>query len=173
MIEARDREINGTHYTVRMLNGTKGKALLTRLFKLAGPALADILAGIKDAQSVQEMKLDGVADAVRSFASRLPDNELNEITLILAEHTEITIAGGKPMALKQLADSHFAGNYREMFSWIAFALEVNYADFFGGSDGLQSAFSALRAKAQSRFSSQQPPIGSSTASQPATDTSPA
>lgn len=145
-LEQEEKQIGETHYRVTQLPGSKGQRLLVHLYKIAGPAMAELLRGFDGAvamDSVLDMDLGFLANAVIDLADRINDDELEDLVTRLAASTEISVDQERWLQLKDCKEQHFAGNYKELFLWLGFALEVNYADFFGGSDGFRDAMSKL------------------------------
>jgi len=166
VIEQQEKEIGKTTYRVRQLGASKGARLLTRLYKLLGPSLADLLRGV--GAGLGDMPVYMLADALKTLAERLPDGELETLIDDLAPTTEITRDGGAHwLQLKNEKELHFAGNYREMFMWLGFALEVNFSSFLGDSTSLREAFAGLIARAPSASQSPKGSTGASTESQAA------
>lgn len=152
-LETKSKEIGDRGYTyhVTELPAKKGRALLVRLIKTLGPVFGQLISGMKP-QGPKAPKLPSPANkagaalasingqaisrALAELASRLTEAELEHVCLVLGEHTEISDQEN-PDNRKKLTpgaqEFHFAGRYLEMFEWIGFGLEVNYADFFSGS----------------------------------------
>jgi hypothetical protein len=146
MLRTEDETIDGHTYRVTMLPVSKGRRLLAELFKVAGPALGDLASAAAGAKGVSEVKVESLAGALRQLADRLEPAFLDRLCEELAASTQLVLDGGaRAVPLKQEMEFHFAGRYGAMFKWIAFALKVNYADFFGAWSG---GVRALQQKAQ-------------------------
>jgi len=123
-LDAKRKTIDGVEYEVRMLSATRATKLLVKLGKMLGPAFAEIARG----EGGLDREIDGAlfAGAVSAlFASADPD----EVDAILKELAEVTLADGK--GLRPIYDIHFAGKIGRLMRWAAFALQVQYEDFFG------------------------------------------
>jgi len=113
----------GSHvYTVTQLNAVTGRKALLRLMKIVGPAFEAGLRG-------------GDASGYVAVANALPESELEYFCDLLAAQT--TVRGGEyaeesAPQLDKVFAMHFADDYFEMFQWLGFALEVNFASFFRG-----------------------------------------
>lgn len=146
-IESHDKVIGATRYRVTQLGAKKGREMLVRLVKLAGPGLAAGLAGLSkaDGKDTEAPMARALSDALYDLATRLTVEEFNGITDELAKHTTIVLGDLEPR-LSDKFDDHFSGKYDEMLRWAAFALEVNFKSFFvgsGGGGGLMTRLSAL------------------------------
>jgi len=169
VIEQQEKEIGKTRYRVRQLGASKGMRLLTRLYKLLGPSLADLLRGA--GSGLADMPTTILADALRSLSDRLPDGELDALVDELSATTEITHDNGAHwLQLRTEKEHHFAGNYRELFAWLGFALEVNFSTFLVGSADLRSALVGLLKPVSSPSQSPKGSTGASTESQVVNDT---
>jgi len=149
MIQHEEKQIGETTYRVTMLGAKAGRNLLVRLFKIAGPVLGELLEGLEGTKdpkkgaelgglgfSLGDLGMDAVARALEELASRISEQEFAYLCDTLADRTEVVLEGGeRVLRLSQVFDLHFAGKYRELFGWLAFALTVNYRDFFGDSTG--------------------------------------
>lgn len=137
--ETQAREIAGVTYVVTQLGAKAGLRTLARVTKLLGPVAAGAGGG---------SMMGAIVEAVQ----RLDPNELIVLVEELEPTTKIEKAiqssGAKSIAVPLDVDSHFAGKVGPMLEWIAFVLEVNYADFFGEIVGkLGAATEAIRAVA--------------------------
>lgn len=175
MITTDKKEIDGYTYEVTQLGNKKGRRLMVRLFKLVGPAAAEFLAALggkdgKDMKSIGDLSTESLANAVADFADRITEDELDHIVETLAAKTRVNQAGGGAMAdlSSDVQDQLWAGSNTTMFKWLAFALEHNYRDFFGGLGSLGALFS--RAEAGSPSPSQTSLTGTPTGSPSARDT---
>lgn len=130
------REIDGVTYVVTQLGGEDGLVTLARLTKILGPAMASAD--------------DGMIGAAFAAVSKLDPLELLPIVRVFAPstkiHKPIQSSGAKAIEVSLDVDSHFAGKVGSLLSWLAFCVEVNYADFFGEIAGkLGAATEAMRA----------------------------
>lgn len=141
MLEAKEKEINGTRYRVSQLPFREGRALLQRLFRIFAPVLGQSLKGLdsKDAAnlSLGEIKLSALGDGLSILAETLTGSDFDSTCDLLAAHTQVNLNGTSWVSLKDVMDIHFAGKYLHMMKWLTFALEVNFSDFLEGSGGLK------------------------------------
>lgn len=125
MFEIRQKEIKGSTYHVRRFGAKEGKRHLARLLGVIGPALAS-----------GPTSLESLAGAV--FA-RIDADTIDYMCDAFGSVTEIRRPDSKALEkLPAIFDAHFAGNYSEMFAWLAFACEVNFGDFFADGFGAAS-----------------------------------
>ena len=145
----KSHDIDGYQYIVTQLGAVQGKRLATELARAVLPALAQLLGdsklelpkdkGEKDAlltRVLESISADQVQGALKLALDALPQARLEAIIGVMSDSTDILGPGfgeaGAPM--NKNFDEHFAGRYRAMTKWLAFALKANFADFFGGSE---------------------------------------
>jgi hypothetical protein len=149
--------INGHKYEVTKLPYSLGKSLLVRLFKTLAPSLARLVAGAPSAKdkNVLDLDLATVAPAIASVADQLAhdlsEEDLDFAVASLGEYSYVINGKDRQQLVADFIEFHFAGNYGELFQWLAFALRVNYLGFLKGR-GLE----ALLARAQATKASQSP-----------------
>ena len=119
-IDKKTRKINGVEYEIFQLGALEGRRLFIRLARLSGP----VLGAIKDLKNAELNVI------FKELARVLTEDDLEYICELLGPYTSITVNGKTNDLTPEVQDTHFAGNYGEMFKWIMFALEVNYKDFF-------------------------------------------
>jgi len=117
MRKEQEQIINGVKFKVTQLGFADGMELLTRLGRLIGPSL-------KDSHN-QPSPTAMIGDII----SRLSFSELFYTSELLAKHTRIEREPGRWPVLEPEVD--LSGRYDLATRWLAFALEVNYGDFFG------------------------------------------
>lgn len=148
MLETRQKKIGEVEYQVRQLTAPVGRKLLVRLFKVLGPPLSAAFAGLPEGEggavSIGDLKTRALADAIMLLADTISEEELEHIVTVLAESTQYSKEPDKWLSLKTDKDFHWSGKFLNMFQWIAFCLEVNYADFLGGSESLAGFVSAIK-----------------------------
>jgi hypothetical protein len=168
VLKSEKTTINGTGYKVTQLPYKLGHKLLLRLYKVAGPALADTFAHAPEG-SLAEVQVRDVAPALaaalKGLAEQLHEADFDFAVETLAEYTQISSEPDKWIPLKSQMEFHFAGNYAELFQWLGFALKVNY----GGFIGERGALAALLARVKKASQSPNTSIGDSTGSPLAND----
>lgn len=151
------RQIGEHKYRVTQLPGLKARELFTRIVRLIGPAAA---AAVGSGRGLSRFDL---GELFGSLTSRITDDELGHFCTVLGECTELLGSNGAATKLDTtLQDVHFAGELLNMFKWLQFALEVNFADFLSVWRRTQAAESTAQTSAASR--SPQASTGTSIAS---------
>jgi len=140
-------DISGYRYVVTQLGAIDGKRIADEFMRVLLPVLTELLSGLPavEISSVQQL-VDKMLDYVRPERVRgaidiilkaLPQSRVEEIIEQMAKHTDVLGPGfgdaGAP--LWRNFDEHFAGTYKAMFQWLAFAIKVNFADFFDDAVG--------------------------------------
>lgn len=144
-LKSETKTINGHTYDVTQLPYSQGKSLLMRLFKCLGPAMAKALGvapELKD-RKLSEMKLSEVAPVLgvtcEQLAQDLSEEDFDFAVALLGQYSYVIgDTGARQQLTSDFLEFHFAGNYGELFQWLAFALRVNYLGFLRGRalDGL-------------------------------------
>ena len=116
MKKPQKKTIDGVEYTVTPLGAITGTDVLMALTKLLGPLMGN--------------------KSMEGLLSNLKTDDIKFLCTTFAETTSVTILaqGGKKVTVPlagDFFDEHFAQKYMQMFEWLAFCVEVNYADFFG------------------------------------------
>jgi hypothetical protein len=151
MREVRSKQIGDYQYRVRQLADPLATRVLTKLTKLVIPAFGAALKGIPDASKeikLAELTTGAVGDALMAFTRELTEEDLLWLCDTLAAETEFTQDGVTWFKVTSDA-SHWSGRLVQKMLWLTFALEVNYADFFGGAGAIDRMFMALRSVRQS------------------------
>ena len=129
MFSAEVKKIGGCEYKVTQLGAIKGRGAFLRLVRCIGPVFAE-LAG-KSGKGAKDIDIGALFSRLE-----LSEDDLTFFCDTFAEKTFVTLPDGKMPRLDKVFDEHFAGSYSYMVQWLAFAVKVNFADFF---DGLSSA----------------------------------
>lgn len=118
--------IDGDEYEINQLGAIAGRRVLTKLLKLAGPALGALAgAGKLDEQAI--------GAALASAAEELDEATLDNLCETFGEHSTVRMGDGRRPKLEPVIfDNHFAGRYLAMSKWLAACLKLNFADFLGG-----------------------------------------
>jgi len=145
--------IDGETYEIRMLDGTVGFPLYTRLISCAGNAIKEL------------GKLDGSQEelamrAIGALLTGLPQDLYEQARALFAESTVLHKADGKKPRLKNVFGTHFAGRYAHMTKWMIECFKVNFADFLDESGPLADMIALAAKVSQSQTTS----IGSPSAS---------
>jgi hypothetical protein len=127
------REIGGVRFEVTQLGFAKSRAVFVRLAKCIGPSFAQ-LAGTPSLMDLGSTVADaGFARAVETLLANVHDDDLEYFAAELGgDHARYSIDGGdhRPKLDRSGREACFEGRLDLFFSWLAFALEANYSDFF-------------------------------------------
>jgi len=151
MREVKTKQIGEFQYRVKQLSDPAGMRLFTRLMKILIPAIGAGLKGVpSDGQNIKiaEMTTGAVGDAIIAMAHEMTEDDFMYLYDTLATDSQFSQDGQAwfPMT----SDStHWSGRYLQKFQWMAFALEVNYADFLGGNDAIGRLVQMFRTGRQS------------------------
>lgn len=126
MIESQQRTIDGIDFEVRPLPAMKSLETFPRITALLAPLLSDLGSLAKGAQAD---RLDTIGKALASLA-RTDPKEVVALTKVLLDGSTITTADGKRQHLLPVIDDELATKMWTLFRLLAFAVEVNYRDFF-------------------------------------------
>jgi hypothetical protein len=157
--EIKRTTIDGATYQVTQIGSLKS-------FELVG------WLGLKVPDALEAMTKDGaieerIARALAALFRRLATGELEWFRDEMLTTVEWIRTGEKglevPCPVKPIQDDHFANRNLALFRLLAFAVQVNFADFLGGLD-LKSFFAETGQKAGVSLSSLTDAIGSTGAS---------
>lgn len=145
MLETKTRLIGNTRYQVTQLPSSHARKLLVRLVRMAGPIVASLLedktlidTNAPIVERVSKLDSKTLATMLRDFSTRVSEADLEYLCETLGGCTQIESLDGKlsPLDL-EAQELHFrGGRLSELFRWLAFALEVQYSDFFSGLGGV-------------------------------------
>lgn len=144
----------GEHlYTVRMLPARRATRMLSKLSRMLGPALGQLAEGRKISELLDtKVEGQGFSRAVAALFAHVDENAVDEILMDLAEVSSVEGLG----PLKPIYDAHFMGKQGALMSWAAFALGVQYADFFAAATAAIAEAEARKGAANKAESQSQP-----------------
>ena len=148
MREQVSREIDGHVYTCTQLGFSDARGVLTLLTKKVMPGLALGLAGAvsglqKDgAKGLGDLDFGEVAEGVLRLVKDLDEADLVALEERFGKTCTVQVDGRAPVLTKENLGPHFQGKLLSYFKWLAFCVEVNYADFFALARGLQGPVSS-------------------------------
>jgi hypothetical protein len=122
------RRIGDCEYHTRLLSTSEGLPINVLLLRVLGPSLAE-LAG-NATEGLADASWSAMAAAIKEVAVRLDTEDLQTLCKVFAATTIVHLPDGKKPAMADVFDAHFAGKYMRMYQWLAFCVEVNFADFF-------------------------------------------
>jgi hypothetical protein len=124
------KTIDGVTFEVTPLGHKTARGAFVRLSKAVGPALARS-AGSGDVTDLTGSDVN-VAAALGEVIGNVSDEDLDWFSDVLGKTTRYSVDGEKwPFLDSSNRDVLFQGRLLLFFHWLAFALEVNYSDFFG------------------------------------------
>ena len=150
MREPAEKHIEEHVYRVRPMVPTKVLQTAPILGRLFLPALGKLVGGAASGAGsigdVLESDLSGVdfGGAAQVLMAAWDQPQIDMLVSELAKTTEVCIDGNKWPRLADIFDVHFSGRTKEMLGWLAFAVEVQYGDFFGGLRGAVGRAQALK-----------------------------
>lgn len=140
---AKEKKIGEHTYTVHMLGAMEGWRLFVELASAVGPSIGVVLDALPESGSLKDFAIKaqkfadggGIGDmdlkgakieaAIRSVLQVVDPDFIQRVTEQLAK---VTIVDGAP--LPDVFELHFAGKIGSLVRWLAFALTVQYTDFF-------------------------------------------
>jgi len=144
-IEAKEKRIGGVTYRVTQLPAKRGRSMLVRFVRLVGPGAGSFVGGLgrsKDQTFDGGLAL-GIADGLHDLCLRLNDDDLSAICDEFATYTIVVKSRDVELRLSDVYDDHFAGRYDEMFAWLRYCCEVNFASFFAVSSSASGLLGRL------------------------------
>lgn len=156
MLEQKTKSIDGITYRVSQVGGKRALKMFTTLAKMLAPALAKAAesmptGGFKSLSTVDLSSLN-IGTAVEALVDRLDEPKITEIIDTLAGVTECNDGGDKWPQLSGVFDIHFAGKMSSLFKWLAFALEVQFGDFFDAFGSLAQKVGSPKSAGQASAS---------------------
>ena len=135
MQQTQSRVIDGITYATAQFSATKGLKLMHRVSRFIAAPLGKMFAetdvkAMASTKSIADFDLSGkaIGEAVQALFEAC-DEATFEATV--KELLSNTTRDSKPIVF----DVDFAGKMAHLFAVLAFVLEVNYSDFFGGIAG--------------------------------------
>jgi hypothetical protein len=146
-LDAETKEIDGHTYKVMMLDPLVATDLLADIGQILAPTLGAI-GGVlaKEKGDTLNKMFDGfeadddtnidaaIEKAVVGFFQRFDKAKQRELIQTLAKVTVVVMPDGKEPRLQDTFQIHFRGRLKALYQWLAFALKVQFQDFFSGTD---------------------------------------
>lgn len=127
----------GHVYHVTQFGAREGGRVLVRLLKMAGGAIGEAMQGADD------LDLSVAGKVIANLAETVSEADYDYLVDTFAKTSAVDIDGKTiPLHTEGVLDVHFAGSYVELGQWIAFAIEVNFGNFFGAA-GIAKAKEAV------------------------------
>lgn len=142
-LDPHTKTIDGDTYKVLMLDPMVSADLLLDLSTIFGPSLSIMGSGLLKARNSKEalqQLMEGVGGtedlvgmnlekAISSLIERLSKEKQREIVGVLSGVTSVQKDDAWP-SLESIFSIHFRGRLKAMYKWLAFALQVQFKDFF-------------------------------------------
>lgn len=147
MRDAVQAVLDGKSYEYKPLPVSKGLRVLTRLAKVVGPALGQLLGGAESLSSLVASAGEGgdVGGAIVTLCEKLDADELDALCRDLASATMVQGERGLVPLLPQW-ELHFQGDYTGLFLWLRWCLGVELGPL---ASALQRMVPASAARAAS------------------------
>jgi len=132
MLKTEMKEIGGLRFTTTQLPAMRGFKLFTKLVKVAGPILGAL--GELD----PEASMASVAGPLAAGLQNLDPEEVVSLSLEILVNTSAVVTdqtGDRKIELttRENIDKVFNGRLRTLLEVLAFAIRVNFSDFFASS----------------------------------------
>ncbi len=133
MLKTEEKEIGGIRFTTTQLPATRGFTLFTRLVKVAGPVVSAL--GSMNPEEDMVRAIGPLADGLKNLN---PDEVVDlALSVLVGTQAIMTDESGKTrrydLSSRENIDRVFNGKLKSMFEVLAFAIRVNFQDFFGDS----------------------------------------
>ncbi len=131
-------EIGNNRYEVTQWGAREALAIELKLTRMLGPAFASQLKPGGELPDLDSFDLPALVGAfvehareadVLALADAVAGSSSVRIRTMTPDGTSIVL---EPISLRDHWDEHFAGRPRDALSLIAFAIRLNFADFFDG-----------------------------------------
>lgn len=127
MVTTQERIIDGHTWAVTQLPPTRSLKLMARLLKIVGPALGQ---GLSAGADLDKADISAFGPAIEKLLLQLDGDTLDAV--VKESLATARIDGQEALVGFEVT---FHGRLVELLKGVAFALEVNYSDFFGGLVG--------------------------------------
>ena len=135
MLKTDSRVIDDLDVKTTQLPALRSFTLFTKLGRIISPALeqaADLFSG----KSLATMEVSAIAPALAALFEQLKPDETKDLVHDILENTVVVLDGKLyDLSSDDVINHVFTGRFRAMLSTMAFALEVNYSDFFSSAWG--------------------------------------
>lgn len=144
MIETKEKEINGSRYTVTQMTARRALRMKAKLLRLFGAPLAQLfLPSGEEPIDGMAFSKDEAVKALQSLAMELDDKTFEFLIVELLK--EVRKDGVE--LTESVIDLEFAGDLLTLFKVVWFVLEANFGSFFG-EGGIGDLFTAPQTQKQ-------------------------
>jgi hypothetical protein len=139
-LESDKRTIGNYTYEVGQLGSRQARQTLLRVNRMLGPVLTTLMVGLKPGLTEEGLEAEVKANALdrmgaiaAAIGKNVSEEDLEYLCETFGKVSFVHMDGGKRFQLDlEKQETHFAGNTLNLFKWLAFALQWNYADFLVG-----------------------------------------
>jgi hypothetical protein len=128
-LQVQSRDIGGVTYEVQQLPARRSMKLLARLGRLVAP-LVSVAQGAAKAGGFQKLDSAVLAQSIGGLFDALPPDEVEPLLSELFASTCIIEPSGARQPLWPVFDLRMQGKAFDVLRLAAFAVEVNFSDFF-------------------------------------------
>lgn len=143
MIETHEKIIDDFNVTVTEMPAMRALRLQTKLFKIIGSPLAELL---KIKQDDEDSENNCFSRAVAILCQNLNENEFENLVIELCLCVRVN---GIEMK-KPYIDIAFTAKLNTLFKILAYVIEVNYADFFQEGSFINLALAEIKLRNMSK-----------------------
>ena len=153
-MDGHKKEIDGVIYTVYMLPPKTAMDMLVDIGKVVGPSLGTIMDAASRNGGVSELLGMSVTSEFFSKAAGELFQRMDKAVLrsVIGQLAQVSMADG--VKLEDTFDIHFRGKLGSMVKWLAFALKVQFGNFFSAlGDATAQGARKMKAASQSPITS--------------------
>lgn len=118
----KDFTIDGISYRIQMLPAEQGMKILTRLLKMVGEPLAELI----KVQGQRDKIFEILPMAIKTLVMKLDDDEVLQLA---KELTSCVIKGNTSATLDREFNLYFRGKYGHLMKVLLEVVKYNYSDF--------------------------------------------
>lgn len=121
------KEINGKKFTVMMLPPRKAMVAMIDVSSVFGPLISKLMKTGLDKMKTEEQFMDALPEVIAALSS-VPQDKFEKLVNTMAEVSIADFSGGGPLHVK--FDEVFSEDLISLYSWLWFAVQVNFGEFF-------------------------------------------
>lgn len=160
MAETKSKQIGKFTYICSPLTGKKAIKVFVRLCNVLGPAVKGIDLGAamqEDEAGAAASFMNGIAEAL----TELKDIDFEYLVEMFSGNCTVSISPDKQPLLSAFGENFWGvqASFTDIFPWLFFCIQTNYADFLGEKGGALLAGLGLRRKDSSTSKSPEASTG--------------
>lgn len=153
VVRSMDRDIGGYNYHVSCIDPESAFDIFVDLVQVVAPGVATAVGGLQDVFEALARARSGDSDqstvgaillasddvraGLRALVAGLDKTKMRAAMKTFSQVTTVRDGDGKASKLADVWTAHFTGRFAAQLEWFAFAIEVNYLDFFNMLAGKQ------------------------------------